>query len=318
MKKHLSDKQQAQITERQESHLTRAERGLVLAHYGDHIEVESAGEDIFTCSFRQNLPPVVVGDMVVFERDQADPSKAVLLTHEPRHTLMSRRNKQGEEKIIAANVDQVFIVVASEPKRAEEVLDRYLVMTALQKLSSIIIFNKIDLLTAEELAIKKSTYALYQEIGFPVLFLSEKEETDRQELSGLLQHKSSVFVGLSGVGKSSLIQSLLPDETLRVGDLSVSGQTQMGRHTTSTARLYHLPEGGDIIDSPGIREFAMQNLSQSEIEQGFPEFHAHLDACQFRNCQHLHEPRCGILHALERKEISAARYESYMRILKVA
>jgi ribosome biogenesis GTPase len=316
MKKHLSDKQQAQITERQESHLTRAERGLVLAHYGDSVEIETPEKQILYCSFRQNLPAIVVGDVVVFERDPKDSSQAALLAHEPRRTQMMRRNKSGEVKLIAANVDQVLIVLAPEPKRAEEVLDRYLVMTSLQHLKSIIIFNKTDLLTSEEGAIKKNDYAAYQALGFPVLFLSEKEETNRQELRALLNNKSSVFVGLSGVGKSSLIQSLLPEETLRVGDLSVSGKTQMGRHTTSTSRLYHLPGGGNIIDSPGIREFAMQDLTQAEIEQGFPEFQSYLGGCQFRNCQHLVEPRCGIRQALEKNEISPARYESYVRILK--
>ena len=315
MKKHLSNKQQRQITKRQAEHLTSTARGLVLAHYGDSIEVETAEKKLIQCSFRQNLPSIVVGDYVVFEQDKNHPDQASLLAHEPRRTEMWRRNKEGEIKLIAANIDQVLIVIATEPKRAEEVLDRYLIMTALQKLNSIIVVNKIDLLTPSELANKKAYYASYQERGSPVLFVSEKKEVSITPLAALLKNKSSVFVGLSGVGKSSLIQSLLPHETLRTSDLSISGKTKMGRHTTSNARLYHLTTGGDIIDSPGIREFAMQNLSQTEIEQGFPEFHNHLPNCKFRNCQHLQEPHCGIRLAIEKNEISQKRWESYTKIL---
>jgi ribosome biogenesis GTPase len=316
MKKHLSNKQQQQITQRQAKHLTSSTHGLVLAHYGDSIEIETTDKQVVQCSFRQNLPTMVVGDTVVFEQDQNNPKQGSLLAHEPRRTTLWRRNKEGENKLIAANVDQVLIVIAPEPKRAEEVLDRYLVMTALQKLKAIIIFNKIDLLRPAELAAQKSYYASYEKRGTPVLFITEKEKTSIEPLVSLLKNKSSVFVGLSGVGKSSLIQSLLPEETVRISGLSVSGKTQMGRHTTSNSRLYHLPEGGNIIDSPGIREFAMQNLSQTEIEQGFPEFQSHFKQCKFRNCQHLKEPECGIRLALEKNEISQERWASYLRILK--
>ena len=297
MKKHLTEKQINTIKRRQKDYLMSNESGLVIAHYGDVVEIETQAGKIIQCSLRQNLPPIVVGDTVAFEISSQDQNQASLLAPGVRQSQFWRRSQQGQIKLIAANVDQVFIVMAPEPNRSEEVLDRYLVMTALQSLKSIIIFNKIDLLSGQALQSKKAYYDYYEKLLFPVLFLKSDETESQALLSAYLKNKNSVFVGLSGVGKSSLIKSLLPEASLKVGNLSISGSRTVGTHTTSNARLYHLPCGGNVIDSPGVREFAMQNLTQSEIEQGFVEFRPYLQHCK-------------------EGKISRQRLESYGRILR--
>ena len=159
----------------------------------------------------------------------------------------------------------------------------------------------------------ESDFSNYQELGYDVHFLSVKNETNLKEFKTKLVNKSHIFLGQSGVGKSSLINSLIPDLELRVNE--ISGKSKLGKHTTTNTTIYHITSGGDLIDSPGIREFQLDNLSEKQIVNGFREFKSLIGKCRFRNCQHINEPNCAIKKAIESGNINSSRYESYLNIL---
>lgn len=313
-KRRLSDKQQQTIQQQQANQSETALSGLVVAHFGDSIILESVDKTFFKCNLRQNLPPIVVGDKVAWQIDDAEKALGTILALEPRHSEMWRKNQRGDVKIVAANVDLIVVVIAPEPKRSEQILDRYLAVAELQQIPALILFNKLDLLTPDELAIKQTFYANYQKIGYPVLFISPIKQINIELFIAALAGKMSVVVGLSGVGKSSLVKSLLPEADIKIGDLS-NNRLQLGQHTTTTARLYNLIGGGTVIDSPGVREFAMQGLSQRDLEQGFKEFAPYLGTCKFRDCRHINDPGCAIVKAVAEGDIEQARWDAYQRIL---
>jgi ribosome biogenesis GTPase len=178
----------------------------------------------------------------------------------------------------------------------------------------VILLNKTDLLQNDSVLADRvdDLLAIYPTLGYRILHTSTKQG-GLEELHAALRERTSVFVGQSGVGKSSLVNTLLPEVSLRVGALSES--TSKGIHTTTTAQLFHLPSGGTLIDSPGIREFGLWHMSREQVEQGFREFRPLLGTCKFRDCQHVHEPGCAILGALESGEISARRMASYRYIV---
>ena len=216
---------------------------------------------------------------------------------------------------MAANIDQLVIVTALEPAPQPELLDRYLVATEVADIPPLIVINKVDLLKGSEInrnflaAIKN----LYQVIGYTVVEATTKEPGGLDELSKHLIDKSSVFIGQSGVGKSSLVQTLLPDEQIQVGHLHQ--QTRLGRHTTSTARLYLYSKGGSIIDSPGIRDFGLEQISRTDVEQGFIDIREFSNQCRFRDCRHRQEPGCAVTDAIQKGKLSKRRLESFHRIL---
>ncbi|MBX9704924.1 MAG: small ribosomal subunit biogenesis GTPase RsgA, partial [Gammaproteobacteria bacterium] len=277
-----------------------------IAHYGDKVDVETPEKAVFRCNLRRNMPQIVVGDSVAWQIDAGEQHQGVVTALKPRHSEMVRRNQKGEKKIVAANVDQIFVVAAPEPARSENVLDRYLIMTELQQINAGIVINKIDMLSDEEIVDKHELLIRYKRLGYPLLYTSADEEHGFDELRAALKDKITVFVGLSGVGKTSLIQTLLPGQQLTVGALSE--QSAQGQHTTTTARLYHLPGGGSIIDSPGVREFALEGLTEQEILDGFIEFKPYLGRCKFRDCRHLQEPGCAILAAADIHPLRLAAY----------
>lgn len=309
----LNQKQQQTIADNQAIKLEDSAIGLVVAHYNDSVDVENERGELFRCNLRRNMPVIVVGDRVAWEIENAEQQKGVIVALEPRASQMVRRNQRGEEKIIAANVDQILIVAAPEPSRSEQVIDRYLIMTELQNISAGILINKIDLLSDDDIVDKHEGLMRYKRLGYPVLYVSTAEQHGFVELLEQLKNKTTVFVGLSGVGKSSVIQGLLPQSELMVGALSERGA--QGRHTTTTARLYHLPEGGNLIDSPGVREFALEGLSHDEILQGFIELKNLAGDCKFRDCQHQNQPGCAIRAAVNVGKIDPLRFDAYQRII---
>jgi ribosome biogenesis GTPase len=216
---------------------------------------------------------------------------------------------------MAANIDQLVIVTALEPEPLPEMLDRYLVATEVTNIPPIIVINKMDLLRQSEtnrnflMAIKN----LYEVIGYTVVEATTKQTGGLDELSQYLIDKSSVFIGQSGVGKSSLVQMLLPDEQIRVGYLHQ--QTRLGRHTTSTARLYSYKGAGSIIDSPGIRDFGLEQISRADVEHGFIDIREFATHCRFRDCRHKQEPGCAVADAIQKGKLSKRRLESFHRIL---
>lgn len=289
--------------------LGEEQEGLVIANFGASLEIETREAQVVRCQLRQNLPLLVVGDRVVWQPAGEGGVVTALLE---RSSQLARPDGQGELKALAANIDQILVVAAPAPIYSPDLINQYLAAAELTGISPLLVFNKIDLIDEHNREQVEALLGIYQRIGYPVLTASTKREHGLDVLIGQLQGHTSAFVGQSGVGKSSLVQALLPQARIHVGDLSA--QSGLGQHTTSTARLYHLPTGGQIIDSPGVREFRLWPMSRQELAQGFAEFRRYLGQCKFRDCSHQHEPGCALKQALADGEISRQRLESYHKI----
>ena len=278
--------------------------GIVITRYGQRQLIEAENGELFQSVSRQNIGFSVAGDRVLFQKTKHD--EAIVTAIYPRDTELKR-----QDKLIAANIDQLWLVVAIEPHYEYELIDRYLIMAENSQLPIGIIVNKIELLGNENEM--TSDFSHYTLLGYDVHFLSVKEHTNLQAFKDQLINKSHIFLGQSGVGKSSLINSLIPDLELRVNE--ISNKSKLGRHTTTNTSIYHIPSGGDLIDSPGVREFQLDDLSEHEIKSGFKEFKALSGECRFRDCKHINEPNCSIKIAMESGEINKNRYQSYLNII---
>jgi ribosome biogenesis GTPase len=229
-----------------------------------------------------------------------------------RSSTLSRPDNRGNLRPIAANIDRIAIVIAAEPKAHANLIDRYLVASALQKIEPFIIVNKIDLLNDND-----ELFALarrYESLGYTVFLLSATSGDGIEPLKVYMSNHTSVLVGQSGVGKSSIINSLYPQAEAVTG--SLSEQAAKGRHTTTTSKLYRMPEGGLLLDSPGIREFGLWHLDKRDVANGFIEFEPFLGHCRFRDCLHLDEPGCAILDAIREGSITLERHLSYQQIVR--
>lgn len=328
-KRKLTRRQQWRIEKIQEERRQRAERkqaravavldeqqglgeeqeGLVIANFGATLELETTAGTTVRCQLRQNLPLIVVGDRVVW---QSAGEGGVVIALQERRSRLARPDAQGELKAVAANLDQVLVVAAPAPVYSADLINQYLAAAELTGIAPLLVFNKIDLIDEQNREEVDALLAIYRDIGYPVLTASTKQQHGLDDLIEQLKEKTSVFVGQSGVGKSSLVKCLLPKEAINVGELSA--QSGLGQHTTSTARLYHLPSGGHIIDSPGVREFRLWPMSRLALAEGFVEFRPFLGQCKFRDCRHEHEPGCALREAVERGDISAQRLQSYLKI----
>ena len=291
--------------------------GQVIAHFGSQVEIEDRERNSYRCFMRANLGPLVTGDKVVF-RPGAENDKGirqgVVETRLDRESELSRPNPYNEIKPVAANIDFIVLVVAPEPHAHANLIDRYLVACENCHIEPIILLNKVDLL--DDLS-RFHLYPLlerYHDLGYQILQVSAKDPDSLGDLKDFLNDRVSVFVGQSGVGKSSLIDTLLPDVELKVGALSEN--TRKGKHTTTTARLYHFPAGGDLIDSPGIREFGLWHMSEDEVLYGFRELRDLAGHCRFRDCRHESEPGCALIEAVDNDEVTPERFVSYKRILE--
>lgn len=283
--------------------------GLVVAHYGTQVLVEE-GSSRQRCHLRANLPGLVTGDRVVW--CPGDPY-GVVVAREPRISELLRPGAQGSLKPVAANVNQIIVVIAPVPEPHQTLIDRYLVAAEAVHIEPVILLNKADLVDDSNRKKIAALIAPYPRLGYQVLEASCRSRDGLISLMAILADKVSVFVGQSGVGKSSLINALLPGVEARVGALSEA--RGKGTHTTTTAELFHLPEGGSLVDSPGIREFGLWHMTRQQVEQGFREFRPLLGHCKFRDCQHQQEPGCALLAALESGQISAERLASYRHIV---
>ncbi len=291
------------------------QQGLVIAHFGVQVDVETLeGPErgqIRRCFRRANLPALVTGDRIVWRADNQQ--SGVIVALQPRRTELYRPDHRGQLKPVAANVDRLVIVFAALPQPHRNLIDRYLVAAEQAQLEPLLVLNKADLLALSEHAHIRKWLDDYHTLGYRTLCLSADSGEGLDALRGELKDHVSVFVGQSGVGKSSLINALLPEADLRVGALSE--MTGKGTHTTTTARLFHFPDGGDLIDSPGIREFGLTHITHDDLLEGFIEFRPFLGHCRFRDCQHVHEPGCALLTAVADGAISEGRMNSYRHIL---
>ena len=297
-----------------ESDLGPEQHGLIITHYGMQVVVEATeGESKGLqqrCHFRSNLGSLVTGDRVVW---RAGNPLGVVVAVLPRGSALQRPDPHGDMKTVAANIDRIIIVVAPYPEPHANLIDRYLVAANAIDIQPVLLINKTDRI--DETTREKVNYLekTYRDLGYDVLLVSTKDGTGLEEFREYLTHYTSVFVGQSGVGKSSLVNALLPESNLRVGDLS---ERQQGTHTTTSATLLHFPGGGHLIDSPGIREFGLWHMEEDDVLEGFIEFRPFLGHCKFRDCSHRHEPGCAILTALESGKISNTRMDSYRYILR--
>ena len=285
--------------------------GLVIAHFGVTVEVEGDDSARVRCNLRANLPALVTGDRVVWRAGKQN--NGVIVAQLPRSSELCRPNAHGQLKPVAANVDQLLVVIAPRPEPHANLIDRYLVAAEHAGIPPLLLLNKADLIDDSNAAKLDALLTIYRELGYPVLEVSAHNGLAMEQLYAALDGHISVFVGQSGVGKSSLVNKLLPGEDTRVGDLSQA--TGKGTHTTTTARLFHFPSGGDLIDSPGIREFALAHIERADVEAGFIEFRDLLGCCRFRDCKHEREPGCALLQALENGAVSQQRMDSYRHIL---
>ena len=277
--------------------------GLVITRYGQRVLIESEDGTLYQCTGRQNIDLSVAGDQVVFQ--EVGENEGVVTALFERESELKRNNK-----VIASNVDALYLVVSTEPSYQFDLIDRYLIMAENANLPIHIIVNKIEL---GDMAQIKSDFAVYESIGYDVDYISVKKAINIDKIKQRLSDNTNIFLGQSGVGKSSLINVLIPDLNLRINE--ISNKSKLGKHTTTNTTLYHIPSGGDLIDSPGVREFQLDNLTKDEILNGFREFKPYLGKCRFRNCAHLNEPNCAIKDAVDNKHISNERYINYLKII---
>lgn len=281
--------------------------------FGTQALVEDATGESHLCVMRGRRLRPVCGDRVAWTAGAAG---GVITAIAPRHSQLLRHDRRGGARVMAANVDRMAVVCAPQPPPDGALLDRYFVGAEVLGIAPLLVINKADLLSGEPgCADSERVRREFAAIGYPVVTVSAREGSGMAALRRHLHGHTSVFVGPSGVGKSSLVNALVPDLAARTAALSAaSGQ---GRHTTTTARLYHLPNpGGDVIDSPGVRDFRLWPMDQAALCDGFREFRACTGLCRFQNCRHVAEPGCAVKEAVRSGAIGQRRYDSYRLLLR--
>ncbi|MBR6947631.1 MAG: ribosome small subunit-dependent GTPase A [Muribaculaceae bacterium] len=298
-------------------------KGLVIKNTGSWVTVRLDDGNTVNCKMRGVLRlkglrctnPVAVGDRVQVEDKGGD--APVVGEIEPRRNYIIRRasNLSKEFQIIAANLDQaVLVATLTNPETSTTFIDRFLATAEAYQVPAVLVFNKIDLLDTDEWHKRLDELkALYESIGYPVVTMSAATGEGADALRTQLAGKMSLLSGNSGVGKSSIINLLVPDAHVRVGD--VSHTHHKGMHTTTFSELLDLPDGGAIIDTPGVKAFGTIDFERAEVAHYFPEIFKISDDCRFNNCTHTHEPGCAVLAAVEQGLIAPSRFTSYLSIL---
>lgn len=299
-------------------------KGLVIKNTGSWVTVRlDDGSGVVNCKMRGVLRlkgmrctnPVAVGDIVQVENKDGD--SPVVGAIEPRSNYIIRRssNLSKEFQIIAANLDQaVLVVTLTNPMTSTTFIDRFLATAEAYQVPAVLVFNKVDLVDTDELRQQlEELKAIYCSIGYPVIAMSATTGEGADGLRDLLKGKMSLLSGNSGVGKSSIINLLIPDAHVRVGDLSHTHHK--GMHTTTFSELLDLPDGGAIIDTPGVKAFGTIDFERAQVAHYFPEIFKISSECRFNNCTHTHEPGCAVRDAVEQGQIAISRYTSYLSIL---
>ena len=301
------------------------EQGRVIRARTGFYDVQY-GELVLRCTLRGTLKrkrqsetgrrlyadPVAVGDQVVFS--QIDQEEGVIEDILPRQTKFSRKyagKHEDIEQIIVANAHQVVAVVSTQmPPLNFRTLDRFLILAEAGEMAAVICLNKMDLVDSEQRQHLTSTFKTYEKLGYEVLFTSIEDPNSIDKLKNVLKNKFSVIVGPSGVGKSSVLNSIQPNLELRIGE--VGEKTQKGRHTTTLVELFKLDIGGEVADTPGIREVGLWGVDTEDLELYFPEMEPYLGTCKYNDCAHVKETDCGIQGAVDSGNIHPERYRSYV------
>jgi ribosome biogenesis GTPase len=281
--------------------------GRIMVRHGANLAVEDDHGHLHHCVSRRNIGQPVCGDRVVWQT--TGDGTGVVTALLPRATVLSRPDYAGRDKPLAANVTLMIIVVAPRPAPTGYLIDQYLVTAELIGVDALILCNKMDLLDAAGSQGFLADLAHYADIGYALLPLSVKQDPRVRTLLDRLAGETAILLGQSGVGKSSLVKALLPDQDIQIGRLSQA--TGLGRHTTSASTCYRLGEGGYLIDSPGVRSFRLGTLERDALERGFREFAPYLGRCRFADCRHLQEPDCALREAAAAGAIAAQRLENF-------
>ena len=301
-------------------------RGQVYKSTGSWYQIKAENGEFYSCRIKgkfrmdgiKSTNPVAVGDWVQFELEaQTDDVSGVIHDIEKRKNVIVRKsvNLSKQQHIIAANIDTVFLLITlNNPVTSTVFIDRFLVSTEAFDVNTVLVFNKIDTYDAQELVALEELIAVYEKIGYTCLKLSAKALSSCQELIALMKNKTTSFAGHSGVGKSTLVNTIEPGLRLKTSEIST--QHLQGQHTTTFAQMHDLSFGGSIVDTPGIRGFGLVDIEKEEISSFFPEFFELKADCKFNNCLHVDEPKCAVLEAYASGEIAMSRYKSYLQILE--
>jgi ribosome biogenesis GTPase len=324
-KRKLSQQQQRRIATQQKTKIdddslqldeSSTQTARVISHHGRQLYAETGNLEKIKCKIRQNLGDIACGDYVIIQQalDATGESQNVVIAVKERTNLLKKTGFAGAIKPVAANIGQLVIVTALNPKPNPYLIDRYLTAAENLPAKAVIVINKIDLTNDESKKIVADLTDLYQGIGYRVIGTSIKQNIGLEELSDALSHTTSILVGLSGVGKSSIVKAILPKEDIKIGETSEA--TGEGKHTTTVSALYHLKDGGIIIDSPGVRDFTPTHNSLDEITHGFVDVLQFNGACKFSNCSHLNEPGCAMRQAVKDGRLNEQRFNNYLRMIQ--
>ena len=288
--------------------------GRVITRFGAELLVENPDAPNLPpvrCTAKRKFDTIVCGDFITWHHNEHGNASVDDLL--PRKNALTRPGYRGRPRTIAANIDQLVIVNSWLPETSWDLVDRYLIAAQQLNAEAVIVMNKSDLAKEHATDDDWRNMEIYQQIGFPVLQMDAITGEGTAKLLRLMNNKTSIFSGRSGVGKSSIANQILPDTDITVGIISDSGE---GKHTTTTATLYHLDNGGYLIDSPGVRDYALGDISTQELSEGYIEFQDYALNCRFNNCTHDHEPGCAVRDAVQKGKISRQRYDRYIQALR--
>jgi len=289
------------------------QQGLVIVNYGKQLILEDQNGAFKRCVMRRNVGRIVCGDRVTWSDISTD--EGVVEERLPRDNVLTRVINIGNTRPLAANIDQVIIVAAAEPELEPFLMDKYTVAAELTDAKPLLVINKVDLLDSHTRTKIDRLLDEYREIGYQAIYTSAHKDIGMEAFTEHLAGHTSILVGQSGVGKSSLVKRLLPDLEISIGKLSEA--SRLGKHTTTATTLYSLPDGGRLIDSPGVRDFKLEATEPERLMSGFREFSSFMGKCQFNDCRHMSEPGCAITAGAQDGGISTRRLESYRNLVNI-